>query len=204
MDSVRYDLALLGLILMPGALLYWFSIHPFVRFWRGLGARIAVTLHIVMIAAVGYGMYLLRGRLLAVEYGTNPLLVAISVPLLIGSFVLRWALGRQMKLRILMGVPELTAEAPSQRLLCEGIYARIRHPRYLEIFLALVFYALFTNYLVAYAIAAASVPTLLAIIHIEERELRDRFGEEYVRYCARVPRFWPWWPGFTMDRKTAP
>ena len=192
MDSVRYDLALLGLILMPGALLYWFSIHPFVRFWRGLGARIAVTLHIVMIAAVGYGMYLLRGRLLAVEYGTNPLLVAISVPLLIGSFVLRWALGRQMKLRILMGVPELTAEAPSQRLLCEGIYARIRHPRYLEIFLALVFYALFTNYLVAYAIAAASVPTLLAIIHIEERELRDRFGEEYVRYCARVPRFWPW------------
>ena len=192
MDSVRYDLALLGLILMPGALLYWFSIHPFVRFWRGLGARIAVTLHIVMIAAVGYGMYLLRGRLLGVEYGTNPLLVAISVPLLIGSFVLRWALGRQMKLRILMGVPELTAEAPSQRLLCEGIYARIRHPRYLEIFLALVFYALFTNYLVAYAIAAASVPTLLAIIHIEERELRDRFGEEYVRYCARVPRFWPW------------
>ena len=192
MDSARYDLALLGLILMPGALLYWFSIHPFVRFWRGLGARIAVTLHIVMIAAVGYGMYLLRGRLLAVEYGTNPLLVAISVPLLIGSFVLRWALGRQMKLRILMGVPELTAEAPSQRLLCEGIYARIRHPRYLEIFLALVFYALFTNYLAAYAIAAASVPTLLAIIHIEERELRDRFGEEYVRYCARVPRFWPW------------
>src|ERR1035441_7042379 len=94
MDSVRYDLALLGLILMPGALLYWFSIHPFVRFSRGLGARIAVTLHIVMIAAVGYGMYLLRGRLLAVEYGTNPLLVAISVPLLIGSFVLRWALGR--------------------------------------------------------------------------------------------------------------
>ena len=192
MDSARYDLALLGLILMPGALLYWFSIHPFVRFWRGLGARIAVTLHIVMIAAVGYGMYLLRGRLLAVEYGTNPLLVAISVPLLIGSFVLRWALGRQMKLRILMGVPELTAEAPSQRLLCEGIYARIRHPRYLEIFLALLFYALFTNYLAAYAIAAASVPTLLAIVHIEERELRDRFGEEYVRYCARVPRFWPW------------
>src|ERR1035438_3570649 len=81
MDSARYDLALLGLILMPGALLYWFSIHPFVRFWRGLGARIAVTLHIVMIAAVGYGMYLLRGRLLAVEYGTNPLLVAISVTL---------------------------------------------------------------------------------------------------------------------------
>jgi protein-S-isoprenylcysteine O-methyltransferase Ste14 len=40
-------------------------------------------------------------------------------------------------------------------------------------------------------ILAAGVPALFAIIHIEERELRDRFGEEYVRYCARVPRFWP-------------
>ena len=77
-------------------------------------------------------------------------------------------------------------------MLCEGIYARIRHPRYLEIFLALISFALFTNCLASYVILAARVPALFAIIHIEERELRDRFGEEYVRYCARVPRFWPW------------
>src|SRR5664280_1681859 len=192
MDSVRYGLALVVLMVMPGALLYWFSLHPFVRFWRGVGVRATMTLHLLLMAAVGYGMYLLRGRLLAVEYGTNPLLMAISVPVLIGSLVLRRALGRQLKLRTLMGIPELAAEASSQRLVCEGIYARIRHPRYLEIFIALVFNALFTNYLAAYAMVAASVPVLLAIIHIEERELRDRFGEEYVRYGARVPRFWPW------------
>jgi protein-S-isoprenylcysteine O-methyltransferase Ste14 len=126
-----------------------------------------------------------------VEYGTNPLLIALSVPVLIASLVLRRALGRQLKMRILMGIPELSAEPSGQKLLCEGIYARIRHPRYLEIFIALISYALFTNYLAAYAMLALSVPTLLAIIHIEERELRDRFGEEYVRYCAHVPRFWP-------------
>jgi protein-S-isoprenylcysteine O-methyltransferase Ste14 len=57
--------------------------------------------------------------------------------------------------------------------------------------MGLNFYALFTNYLSAYVILAASVPILLAIIHIEERELRDRFGEDYARYCALVPRFWP-------------
>jgi len=192
MNRVRYVLAMLLLTMMPGALLYWFSIHPFVRFWRRVGVRATVSLHVAMIFAVGYGMYLLRRPLLAVEYGTNPLLLAISVPVLIASLVLRRALGRQLKMRILMGIPELAAEASSSRLLCEGIYARIRHPRYLEIFIALLFWALFTNYLASYALLAASVPTLLAIIHIEERELRDRFGEEYVRYCARVPRFWPW------------
>ena len=192
MDSVRYGLALLVLMLMPGALLYWFSIHPFVHFWRGVGVRATLALHLIMIAAVAYGMVLLRGRLLAVEYGTNPLLMAIAVLVLMASLVLRRALGRQLKFRILVGIPELAAETSGQRLLCEGIYARIRHPRYLEIVMALIFYALFTNYLAAYVILVASVPTLLAIIHIEERELRDRFGEEYVRYCARVPRFWPW------------
>ena len=192
MDGVRYGVALIFLMLMPGALLYWFSIHPFVRFWRGVGVPATMAVHIAMIAVVGFGIYLLRDLLLAVEYGANPLLMAISVPVLIASMVLRRALGRQLKLRTLVGIPELAAAPGAQRLLCEGIYARIRHPRYLEIFIALVFYALFTNYLAAYVVMAASVPTLLGIIHFEERELRDRFGEEYVRYCARVPRFWPW------------
>ena len=192
MDRVRYWLALAEVTMMPGALLYWFSIHPFVRFWRGVGVRVTVALHILMIFVVGCGIYLMRGRLVAVEYGTNPLLIAISVPVLIASFVLKRALARHLKVRILIGMPELAGASSTQRMLCEGIYARIRHPRYQEVLLALIFFALFTNYLASYVFLAASVPALWAIIHIEERELRDRFGEEYVRYCARVPRFWPW------------
>src|SRR5580765_6478277 len=106
MDRVRYWLALGQVTMMPGALLYWFSIHPFVRFWRGVGARVTVTLHILMIFVVGCGIYLLRGRLLAVEFGTNPLLIAISVPVLTASLVLKQALGRHLKFRILIGMPE--------------------------------------------------------------------------------------------------
>ena len=77
MDGVRYGLALVVLMTVPGGLMYWFSIHPSVRFWRSVGV-------------------------------------------------------------------------------------------------------------------GATLTALLAIIHVEERELRDRFGEEYVRYCDRIPRFWPW------------
>ena len=145
MDRVRYWLALVEVTLVPGALLYWFSIHPFVRFWRGVGARVTVALHILMIFVVAYGIYLLRGGLLAVEYGTNPLLIAISVPVLLASLVLKRALARHLKVRILIGMPELAGESSTQRMLCEGIYARIRHPRYVEVFLALIFFALFTE-----------------------------------------------------------
>jgi protein-S-isoprenylcysteine O-methyltransferase Ste14 len=192
MDRVRYWVALGEMTMVPGALLYWFSIHPFVRFWRGVGARATVALHVLMICVVAYGMYLLRGRLLAMEYGTNAVMIAISLPVLIASFVLKRALARHLKVRTLIGMPELAGEASTQRMLCEGIYARIRHPRYLEVFLALISFALFSNYLASYVMLAAAAPALLTIIHIEEAELRDRFGEEYVRYCARVPRFWPW------------
>ena len=39
METLRYGLALLLLSLLPGALLVWFSIHPFVRFWRRFSMR---------------------------------------------------------------------------------------------------------------------------------------------------------------------
>ena len=41
------------------------------------------------------------------------------------------------------------------------------------------------------ALLGLCVPTLYLIVLLEERELRDRFGEEYEAYCRRVPRFVP-------------
>jgi hypothetical protein len=34
---VRYGLALIIVLTLPPALLFWVFIHPFVRFWRTLG-----------------------------------------------------------------------------------------------------------------------------------------------------------------------
>jgi protein-S-isoprenylcysteine O-methyltransferase Ste14 len=34
-------------------------------------------------------------------------------------------------------------------------------------------------------------PLLHLIVLLEERELPDRFGEAYVDYSRRVPRYWP-------------
>ena len=45
MDRVRYYLALLILALVPPTILFWFSIHPFIRFWRRLGTRLTLVVH---------------------------------------------------------------------------------------------------------------------------------------------------------------
>ena len=191
MGRVRYILALIEVTVMPGALLYWFSVHPFVKFWRRVGARTTVGIHLAMIAVLGVATYAMRDRVLAVDYGTNWWLIGLSTPALAVALLLSKWRGRHVKLRILMGMPELRPEGGQGQLLCEGIYARIRHPRYLEVWFALLFDALFINFLAAWVILVASVPVLLAIIGMEEKELRERFGEEYVRYCERVPRFLP-------------
>ena len=48
-----------------------------------------------------------------------------------------------------------------------------------------------TNYLAVYVILAISVPGAYLLVAVEEKELRARFGEEYLRYAERVPRFLP-------------
>ena len=38
MDTARYILAVIVAISFPPARLFWLAVHPFIAFWRGLGA----------------------------------------------------------------------------------------------------------------------------------------------------------------------
>ncbi|MCH7490282.1 MAG: isoprenylcysteine carboxylmethyltransferase family protein, partial [Gemmatimonadetes bacterium] len=92
---------------------------------------------------------------------------------------------------ILAGIPELSRGGEKGKLLTEGIYGRIRHPRYVEALLGVLGYALIANYLGMYILFVLTVPAIYFIVVLEERELRDRFGSAYEEYSERVPRFFP-------------
>ncbi|MGH8065031.1 MAG: methyltransferase family protein [Candidatus Entotheonellia bacterium] len=193
MSTVRYGLALIIVIVMPPALLFWVLIHPFVRCWRTVGPAWAYGLLGGLIALVIVGLFLLRRPLLAVEFGTNyPLLVGGMLCLAAAGW-LRLRLHRHMGSSVLMGLPELAPERHPTRLVTEGLYARMRHPRYVQVSLALLGYALIANYLALYLVFALWLPALSLIVRLEECELRERFGPAYEEYCRRVPRFAPCW-----------
>jgi protein-S-isoprenylcysteine O-methyltransferase Ste14 len=191
MDTFRHVLTLLMLMFMPGAVLFWFLVHPFIRFWRRLGLRRALAIYYTLMAAFVAGVFLLRKTLLAVDFGTNPVLIAVAVPMLAASIVLRRKISRHLRFKTLGGLPEMAPDRFPQRLLTEGIYSRIRHPRYVEVLLVMASLTLIANNLAAYVNWIIGIPSVLLIVRIEERELRDRFGAEYEAYCARVPRFVP-------------
>lgn len=190
-DTIRYGIALVLLVTGPGSVLFWFPIHPLATFWRRVGAGWAYL--------VGFGVYALsavvlaawRRPLLAVEFGTSRVTLAAGVVLIVAAAALRRTWHRQLKLRTLFGLPELSPERHPQSLLTEGAYARVRHPRYLEILLAFLGYALAANYLAGYAVALFLALSILVLIPMEERELAERYGAAYVEYRRRVPALLP-------------
>ena len=72
MPAARYYLALYLLMFFPGGMLYWFSVHPFIGFWRRIGLHAALAVNGALIALVAAAVYLARRPLLSVEYGDHP------------------------------------------------------------------------------------------------------------------------------------
>lgn len=191
MDTLRYWLALLVVAGAPGIYLFWFSIHPFVAFWRRVGARRTLAIHYALLIAVAVVVVLLRRPIMAADFGPQPILVGLGLVLLVLAAVLRVFINRRLSNTLLQGLAELDPERYGSKLVTEGIYAHVRHPRYLQLVLAYLAYALITNYLAVWIVCGLTVIWVLFVVPIEERELRQRFGKAYERYCRNVPRLLP-------------
>lgn len=189
-DQVRYVFALLWLLSFP-VLFLWLAIHPFVAFWRRMGLAATYAILLAGAASLSVLFFAVRGPLLAVEFGTGPALWALAAASYALSLAVETRARKHLKAHILVGVPELRGEAGEDALLTDGIYARMRHPRYVGATLGYVASAFLANYLLLWA----ALPVFLLVMHtvvlLEERELEERFGDPWRAYAARVPRYLP-------------
>ena len=119
MNTARYVLALLLVLTMPPAMLLWFIVHPFVRFWRRLGPVWSWFVLVPVFGAQVYGLALVRRTLLAVDYGTNGWLIALAVPFAGAGLFVGLKRRKFLTLWILMGIPELSPEGRQGKLLNE-------------------------------------------------------------------------------------
>jgi protein-S-isoprenylcysteine O-methyltransferase Ste14 len=190
MDRIRYFLGVVIIILVPLGLLYWLLIHGWARWWRRWGPIRTYLAVLPVLAALGVLLFQVRGQLLSVNLGTNWSLIGIALVLSCPMTCLELRYWRQLSISTLVGIPELSQQRKG-RLLREGIYGVVRHPRYLSAGIGMISNALIVNYLGVYFLLIAVVPPGYLMLVLEERELLGRFGDAYREYQRDVPRLIP-------------
>ena len=191
MSTARYIIAVLLMISLPPAIAWWYVIHPFVGFWRRVGKPITYMVLTVFFLGSMVGLFAIRDALVLTDFGTNWILIGVATVLVIPTIWLSIARAKYPSFTILVGVPELEADGAGGKLLDEGIYAVTRNPRYVEVAMGTLAYASFANYLGGYILAVLTILGIHAVVVFEEKELGERFGEQYDAYKARVPRYIP-------------
>ncbi|MGD0956922.1 MAG: isoprenylcysteine carboxylmethyltransferase family protein [Candidatus Acidiferrales bacterium] len=180
-------LAAIVLFLQLPIPLYWFVVHPLVRFWRARPTAAYVVGLLLSWPPVTAAIVIFRHELFR---SALPPAAGIVVGLALIGFEgwIFWRVHHDLGTARLVGKTELTGGGEMAR---HGIYARIRHPRYSGSFLAIVGACFLAGTRAAWVVAAVWVVLTLVAISLEERELRTRFGAAYEGYCRRVPRFIP-------------
>jgi protein-S-isoprenylcysteine O-methyltransferase Ste14 len=191
MNLLRYFLAVVLVVSLPSVFLYWCLIHPFVHFWRARGIATTYSIVLTLLGTAMVALFSIRHYLLTIDWGTNYWLIGLGIVFLLFSGLMRFALQKHLTLAALLGLPEIAPDDYPRKLVTEGLYGRMRHPRYVQILVALIGYALIANYFAVYLFVALWVPVIYLIVLLEERELRAHFGMAYDEYARRVPRFLP-------------
>lgn len=189
MDTARYGVALVLVCVLPPLLLFWPLVHGFVGLWRRAGPVASYGILLTATVAGVLGLYRIRSTLLALDFGTSRLLAVAAAVCLGIAIWLRVRIQREMPAATLVGLPELRSDGRPEGLVTSGIYARMRHPRYVQFSIAMLACALFANHLASYAALGLWLAAVAAIVPLEERELRARFGRAYQEYSRRVPRY---------------
>jgi protein-S-isoprenylcysteine O-methyltransferase Ste14 len=177
--------------------------YPMLSFWRGwLKRRGLISWYLIEVGGLWGGtmfmLLLLSPWWLRWGWSGTTSLQVLGWVLFIGSVVAgTWAVAKMGWARLLLAgalfPPEVGAKEKGvpQRLVVEGPYRYVRNPLYEGDLCLIIGAALLTRSWALVLVAALYVAQLALQLPFEERELRERFGAAYRRYCELVPRFVP-------------
>lgn len=177
--------------------------YPVLSLWRSWLRRRGIVAWYVVEVGLLWGGTTLALILFASTWlgwswqGTLPLQLFGGLMLLISVAIGTWAVAKMGWARLLFAgalfPPGSGAEENNvpQRLVLEGPYRYVRNPLYVTDFLLIAGTALLTRNWGLVLLAALYLAQLALQLPLEERELRQRFGGSYRRYCELVPRFVP-------------
>lgn len=177
---------------------FWLMIHPFAERWRARHLSYQLSYrrspYIVLLPA-WVGMWILVAlitrpwrHLLLYQadwaWGAAALLFACGVYVYSRS-------GKNFSAKQLGGLPEIHGANREQRLVTDGIRARVRHPVYLAHLCEMLAWSVGTGLAACWGLTAFAVVTGAVMIGMEDAELEKRFGDSYRAYRGSVPAVLP-------------
>jgi protein-S-isoprenylcysteine O-methyltransferase Ste14 len=186
LDKAIRSIAIVVLAFEMPVPIYWLILHTPVAFWRRhIGAAFPVAVSIAW-GVVDFVLYRFRLELFRRDVSFWPALAGVA---LIGFDVFAFSTSEALLGgRRIVGHSEL---AGSRELVARGLYARVRHPRYLGMMAGVFGSSLILASAPLWAASLVWLALALLSIHAEERELRTRLGPVYAAYAEEVPALLP-------------
>jgi protein-S-isoprenylcysteine O-methyltransferase Ste14 len=122
---------------------------------------------------------------------STPWAWAVAAPIFALGFTLYVLATRRFTADQLLGRTEFQPHLHEQRLVTSGIRRYVRHPIYLGHFCELLAWSVGTGLVVVYGMTIFAAITGLPMLRTEDRELEERFGDEYRDYRRQVPALIP-------------
>ena len=167
--------------------IYWLMLHTPVAFWR---RHIQAAFPVAVLGAWGIVdvlLYRFRLELFRRDVSFWPAVVGV---VLIAFDVFAFSTSEAvLGGRRIVGHSEL---AGSRELIARGLYARVRHPRYLGMMAGVFGSCVIVALAPLWAASLLWLAATLLMIRAEERELRTRLGPSYAAYAEHVPALLPW------------
>ena len=165
----------------------WLLVHPFTDFWRKNKAPIKsmALIWLILWALARWVIWPYRNLL----FYSSPLTILPGFLFIGLGFSIYRHIG-EFGFARLAGHSEMTANKP-QLLITDGIHGRVRHPIYLAHVSCLLGLAISSGLIAVYALVAFALATGIFLIRSEDKELEQRFGEEFREYRARTPALMP-------------
>jgi protein-S-isoprenylcysteine O-methyltransferase Ste14 len=183
-------LALITIIFWPVIPLFWIPVHGFSRILKRLGL-ITYLLPLVTWLPLAYLLFSIKNFLLQFKVELPFILSISGTPLLVLGILLHIWTGKLLGLWGLIGLPEVYTRIKG-KLVTEGPFSVVRHPTYFAHTL------IFSGVFLITRVVSVGIITIIDIflihmfiIPLEEKELLNRFGEEYRLYRERVSKYFP-------------
>lgn len=185
------ELALMVWMMWPIIPILLIPIHLFPKFWR----KINIFTYPFLLALwlpVAYLLFLSQDLLLQILIEFPILIIILGLILIItGAIIHAWTT-KLLGIKALIAYTEICPDNEKGNLITSSLFSIVRHPTYLAHTLLWLGFFLLTGFL---SLGLLTIMDLLLsyfiIIPLEERELAQRFGQEYMDYKKRVPKFFP-------------